>query len=90
MNERKTAREWFEELPPRLCKLAKDNTTNNWKTPRKLDEEYDSVRDALLFSFVWQKTKHNFSFWNDIDHALATNGDLLTFENQLGEEDYSE
>lgn len=74
----KTTAEWFEELPPRLGKLAKESTND-----AGLMIELKSLSSALLNAFVWNKSSKGFDFWYSVSKAIGYNESLDKWEREL-------
>lgn len=58
---KKTAREWFAELPPHIEKLALANASEE-----NLSEKHRDLEDTLRSSFVWGTTPEGHDFWENI------------------------
>ena len=58
----KTAREWFEELPDDIEKMAVENAVCHWS----IDWHHDCLLDAICMSFPWKETPQRFAFWFNV------------------------
>ncbi len=57
---KKTAREWFAELPQPTREKALDNAD------KEISGKFKSLDEAILYGFNWEKTPEGPSFWYDV------------------------
>ena len=92
--EQKTAREWFDLLPPILMNLALENTTEE-----RLNTYVSSLSNSLDRAINWSETKQGGSFWmclyssvrtdNKIDQRICTTEKLNSLrEDEVKVKDY--
>lgn len=67
MTEEKTKLQWFEDyLPADVAALAINNTEE-----LRLNEQSESLDDALHEAFVWAKTDQGHKFWDNIANTKS-------------------
>lgn len=67
MTEEKTKLQWFEDyLPADVAALAINNTEE-----LRLNEQSESLDDALHGAFVWAKTDQGHKFWDNIANTKS-------------------
>lgn len=57
---KKTAREWFAELPQPTREKALANASE------EISEKFKSLAEAILYGFNWEKSQEGPSFWYDV------------------------
>jgi DNA-binding transcriptional MocR family regulator len=66
--EKKTAKEWFKDLPFQQNINALRNTPYH-----QLDVMHYTLQDALRRSFIWDDTKEGFQYWSEIYNRIVLN-----------------
>ena len=66
----KTSQEWFHELPVDISDWAIDNTN-----PANLEEEYETLQEAIFNSFTWNDTPQGATFWQGVVDQLEGEAD---------------
>lgn len=67
--EGKTAREWFESIPPAMRKDILRITPKE-----KLKVKYDCLSEAIKHSFLWEESRLGYIYWERMYSKLAHYG----------------
>ena len=71
--KKKTAKEWFRQLPEPYRTQAMENWgKSDWE---EKNDEFDSLADAIECSFSWCLTQQEHEYWDDI-HERARAGEF--------------
>ena len=60
----KTVKEWLSKLP----EPARSHALDNCEIPESITA--DSILEALMIAFVWERTVEGWFYWNDIYEEL--------------------
>jgi hypothetical protein len=62
----KTILEWLQELPEPYRSEAIENVIKAKRTQKR-----DSLEDALLSAFPWEKTKQGWEYWDNLHTKIS-------------------
>ena len=82
MIEKKTIREWLNELPEPISSRAIKNAENESESSLEEEDVTSSIMCALAGAFVWNDTPEGHEFWRQV-----SKGEISELPEHLKEEE---